>query len=191
MGKQMKFCVSCGEDVTYNQINRDGNQELTCMYCGMVLDVNVEKDSSGAGCIMTADDAPVTLEFLKRMLIKHRVAKNVIALENGQEFIVAFSKRLAEKLPIDLVILDLEMPLMDGITAARAMRSIEEKYQSHKIPILFFSARKCDEHLKKQLGLFTPASYMNKGSSNDPTHLINRVDRLVAYLLNKQNAATT
>ncbi len=102
---------------------------------------------------------------------------------------MAFNKRLAEDLPVEMVILDLVMPVMDGITAARIMRSIEQKYQVDPTPILFFSARKCDEELKRQMKMFLPASYVNKGASGEPEQLLERIDQLVTYLLKKQNPA--
>jgi CheY-like chemotaxis protein len=191
MEKEHKFCMCCGEDVTYNQIVRDGNLELTCIYCGFVLDVQMEAGHSAASCILTVDDSRMTREFLEKMLIKSELAETVIPTESGVEFLAAFSKRLAEKLPVDLAILDLEMPVMDGITVARALRSIEEKFQTTQTPILLFSVKKCDAGLKQQLGLFAPASYMNKGSSSDPAHLKKRIDKLVKYLLSKRHAAKT
>jgi CheY-like chemotaxis protein len=87
-----------------------------------------------------------------------------------------------------MVILDLEMPVMDGISAARMMRALEGKYQVTRSPILFFSARKSDEALKKQLGVFSPASYVNKGTSSGMDGLVERVDQLVTHLLNKKRA---
>ena len=189
--QQTKYCICCDEEVPYNKIAREGKVELTCIYCGFVLDVTVEEEFPMVECIITADDAQLTRELLKGMLLKRKLTKTVISVENGQEFVSAFTKRLAENQSIDLVILDLEMPMMDGITAARVMRSVEEKYQSVRIPILFFSAQKCDETLKRQLDLFIPASYVNTGSDTDPVHLVERVDQLVTYLLHQRKPART
>jgi hypothetical protein len=47
---------------------------------------------------------------------------------------------------------------------------------------VFFSARKCDEALKRQLELLAPASYVNKGSDGDPAQLIERIDQLISRL---------
>lgn len=181
--QQTKYCICCDEEVPYNKIVREGKVELTCIYCGFVLDVTIEEEFPMVECIITADDAQLTRELLKGMLLKRKLTKTVVSVEDGQEFVSAFTKRLARNQPVDLVILDLEMPVMDGITAARVMRSVEEKYQSVRVPILFFSAQKCNETLKRQLGMFAPASYVNKGNANDPVHLVERVDQLAAYLL--------
>ncbi len=183
MKQKTQFCMCCGEDVPFNRIERYGNTELTCIYCGYTLDVNREKQHAVANCIITADDASFVRELLKGMLLERGLAKTVLAVENGQEFIVAFNKCMAGNEPVGAVILDLEMPIMDGITAARSMRAIEEKYQVKHTPILFFSARKCDDAFKQHLDTFNPAVYINKGSSADPSDLIERVDQLITHLL--------
>jgi CheY-like chemotaxis protein len=185
MSDDTKHCICCGEDVPYNRITREGNLELTCVYCGFVLDVKAKGSSGGAHTVITADDSQLIRELLKAMLESRGMARAVIATQNGQEFIAAFKKRMSEKQPVDLVILDLEMPVMDGIAAARMMRSMEDKAKAKRTPILFFSGRKCDENLKSQLSLFAPASYVNKGGSGDPSDLAERVDQLVAHLLSK------
>lgn len=180
-----KFCLCCGEEVPFNRIHREGTTELTCVYCGFVLDIKPQTPAAALECIIAADDAPFVRDLLKGMMVKKKMAETVLTSENGQEFIAALNKRLLEKEPVDMVILDLEMPVMDGITAARIMRSLEGKYQADRIPILFFSARKCDEALKQKLSEFAPAHYINKGTSNDPVQLLERVDRMIAHLLEK------
>jgi CheY-like chemotaxis protein len=123
------------------------------------------------------------------MLLKRKLCRTVLAAANGQEFVAGFTKRLAEGRDTDLVILDLEMPLMDGITAARVLRSLEGKHSVGKVPILFFSGRKCDDSLKQQMALLAPASYVNKGNESDPEKLVERIDQLVTYLLGKRQTA--
>ena len=44
-----RFCVCCGEEVPYNRIARDGTTELTCQYCGFVLDVNIKVKTRRGG----------------------------------------------------------------------------------------------------------------------------------------------
>lgn len=182
---ETKFCIGCGEEVPFNQILREGNTELTCAYCGFVLDVARQTAASALECVIAADDAPLVRDLLTEMLVKKEMARTVLASENGQEFVGALNKRLNEKQPVDLAILDLEMPVMDGFTAARVMRTLEQKYKVEPIPILFFSARKCDDALKKKLTEFVPAHYINKGASNDPMSLLDRVDKMISYFLEK------
>jgi CheY-like chemotaxis protein len=142
-------------------------------------------------CIIISDDAELTRGLLNATLINRKLTQTVISTVNGQEFIKVFSKRLTDHQPVNLVILDLEMPVMNGIMAARVMRTIEQKVAVKAVPILFFSARKCDEELRKQLSIFSPAIYVNKGSETDPAKLMSRIDRLVEYLLEKRGTLTS
>jgi hypothetical protein len=73
------------------------------------------------------------------------------------------------------------MPVMDG--GCGPDRAVGGSwFQAGKTPIMFFSARKCDEALKRQLELLAPASYVNKGSDGDPAQLIERIDQLISRL---------
>lgn len=133
-------------------------------------------------CVLTADDSEFTRELLKDLLVKRQLAKTVVAVENGQTCVAEYTKQVTEGQAPDLIVLDLEMPVMDGVSAARILRSVEAKFEKGKALILFFSARKCDEDLKRQLELLAPASYVNKGSDGDPEQLIERIEQLINRL---------
>lgn len=177
-----KYCLCCGEYVPVNTITRDGNLELTCIYCGFVLDVARPGVRQMLQYVVTADDCGLTRDLLKSMLLTRRLAREITAVQNGREFVAVVAKRLTDRLPLSLVILDMQMPVMDGVTAARVMRTVEGTLGGAKTPILFFSAQKSDESLKRQLEVFAPASYVNKGSDADPLQLIERIDQLIAHL---------
>ncbi len=177
-----KYCICCGEDVPVNTITRDGNMELTCVYCGFVVDVAKPSVRRTLGCVLIADDSEFTRTLLQDLLVKRQLAKTVVAVENGQACVAEFTKQLTEGAAPNLVILDLEMPVMDGVSAARILRSVEAKFRGKNTQILFFSARKCDETLKRQFDLLAPASYVNKGSDGDPAQLIERIDQLISRL---------
>ncbi|MBI3609094.1 MAG: hypothetical protein HY204_00115 [Nitrospirae bacterium] len=69
----------------------------------------------------------MTRFLLEGALLKMKLTQSVVTTKNGREFVASFTKRLAENKSVDLVILNLEMPAMGGITAARVMRAMEEK----------------------------------------------------------------
>ena len=191
MEKEEKYCVSCGELVPTNSIHRDDHLELTCVYCGFVLDVQKELPARSVNCIFTVDDSSFIRELISGLAVDKGLASKVISVENGQKFVEAFTKHLSANQAVGVVILDLELPVMNGLTAARVMRSIEEKFRVPKTPLIFFSSQKCDEALKKQLGFFSPATYLNKGVQDDPTQLIDRIDSLITYLLTQENTSPT
>ncbi len=108
-----------------------------------------------------------------------------MSFENGLELISAYSKLLSEKELVDIAIIDLNMPVMDGITAARTMRAVETQNNAKNAPVVFFSAQKSDEELKKQMENLSPANYVNKGFDPDPDNLAKRVESLISHLMEK------
>ncbi len=184
---ETQYCLCCDEEVPTNTVYRDGKKEITCLYCGFVLGFQEEKKGTSASCILTADDSNFIRNLLTDILIDKGLAVNVLSFENGMTFLAEFHQRINTPDGVSLAILDLQMPVMDGLKAAMTMRAVEDKLQrDNKTPIIFFSARKCDEPLKKQLARCAPAVYFNKGDSPDPASLADRVDRLVNYILARE-----
>ncbi len=212
-----RYCMGCGEPVDTHVVERDGQRELRCLYCGLTLKIlgsadeedaqesapsssepeglpeelvqPIEKGEKkpGAKSIIIAEDSDFLREFMKKLIIKKGLAEDVIACRDGQEFVTEITKSLADDKAPEMAILDLQMPNMDGITAARTMRAVEKKFEvNRKMPILFFSVQRCDEGLKKQLSQFAPASYINKGADASPEKLTHRVDQLIRHLLKKR-----
>lgn len=183
------YCITCGENVPVNTISRDGNMELACMNCGFVIEVakGVAKPSAIAKpkprraleCVLIADDTEFTRTLLKDVLVQRHLAKTVVSVDNGQALVGEFTKRLVEGQPPNLVILDLDMPVLDGVSAARILRSVEAKFRDAKTPILFFSARPHDDELKRQFELLAPVTYINKGADGDPAQLIEHIEQML------------
>lgn len=74
------------------------------------------------------------------------------------------------------------MPEMDGLTAVRIIRALEDKNGIERIPVIFFSAVKATEDLRKQMSILEPANYINKGVSPSPQMLAERVEVLLHFL---------
>ncbi len=179
------YCLCCGDMVPYNYVERHQRREITCAYCGFTLDIQQlsEPSTAGEGSVLVAEDSEPVRDIITDVVKTRKFSSNVMAFENGLELITAFSKLLSEKAPVDLAIIDLNMPVMDGITAARTIRAIEAQNRVSATPIVFFSATMADDALKAQMELLSPASYVNKGA--DPDKLPERVEQLVGYLMEK------
>jgi hypothetical protein len=65
------------------------------------------------------------------------------------------------------------------------MRAIEKPMKLPSIPILFFTAQKCDDNFKKVLSYCKPAQYINKAVSSTPELLASRIRNVIIQLLMK------
>ena len=90
--------------------------------------------------ILVAEDDPINMMVAVKILESKKA--NVIKAANGVEALA----KLAGKTKIDLVLLDLEMPEMDGYnTLAR----IRERYGP--LPVLAFTAHPLDKQMENSL----------------------------------------
>jgi PAS domain S-box-containing protein len=82
--------------------------------------------------ILVAEDTPFNQKFILRLL--ERWGHRAVIAENGREALEALSKD-----EFDIVLMDVQMPEMDGYDATRAIRESEKQTGSH-IPIIAMTA---------------------------------------------------
>ena len=87
----------------------------------------------GAARILLAEDNPVNQEVAVGILA--RQGWRVDAVANGKETV-----RALEEIPYDLVLMDVQMPEMDGLEAAQAIRNDASKVLNRDIPIIAMTA---------------------------------------------------
>jgi PAS domain S-box-containing protein len=90
--------------------------------------------------ILLVDDHATNRKVVQ--LILGTVGVETMSAENGAEAVAAF-----ETNPFDLVLMDLQMPVMDGLTAIRHIRRCEAARGGRRTPILVLSANTMPEHL--------------------------------------------
>lgn len=83
--------------------------------------------------ILAVDDVPQNLELISLLL--GRLGHTVDTAMNGEEALTKMSNGA-----IDIVLMDLQMPVMDGLTATFMRRTREEKEGLHYIPIIALTA---------------------------------------------------
>ncbi|MFI4916544.1 MAG: ATP-binding protein [Phycisphaerales bacterium JB060] len=88
--------------------------------------------------VLVADDGPDNLRLFAHYL--ERAGAKVETATNGRELLDTFERLTSSGRRIDLVLMDVEMPRMDGLAATRSLRA-----NGHTIPVLALTANVGDE----------------------------------------------
>ena len=104
-------------------------------------------DNSGVGpapqttlrCLL-ADDHPINLLVIQAML---QPIADIVSVENGALALEAFEREM-----FDVVLMDMQMPVMDGLTAIKAIRDYEARSGQAPTPIIMVSASALPEHVE-------------------------------------------
>jgi signal transduction histidine kinase/ActR/RegA family two-component response regulator len=90
--------------------------------------------------ILAADDHPTNRRILELMLDGQA---EVICVDNGLEAL----ELLKSGPSFDLVLMDMQMPVMDGLTAVRAIRADEAGVGAPRLPVIMLTANAMPEHV--------------------------------------------
>ncbi|KKY33576.1 putative hsp90-like protein [Diaporthe ampelina] len=95
------------------------------------IDGNVHKASKPESAklrVLVAEDDPINMKILRKRLEKagHTVHHTV----NGEDCSAAYRESADE---FDVVLMDMQMPLMDGLTATKTIREIEHSGEHHRL----------------------------------------------------------
>jgi CheY-like chemotaxis protein len=91
--------------------------------------------------ILLADDHPANRKVVEIILAATVV--DLVAVEDGRQALDAFSEG-----GFDLVLMDMQMPVMDGLTATRAIRVLEAERGLKRTPVLMLTANAMAEHVE-------------------------------------------
>ncbi len=83
--------------------------------------------------ILVAEDNLINLRLLETILLQQGF--KVTAVDNGQKAVDAYLKE-----PYDLVLMDIDMPIMDGLTANRLIKEIDKRDNRGSIPVIALTA---------------------------------------------------
>jgi CheY-like chemotaxis protein len=92
-----------------------------------------EKNSRFAANVLVAEDNVINQKLIKRTL--EDLGLTVTLANNGLE---AFEKRKNGE--FDLIFMDIQMPVLDGLEATQEILDFEEDYDQHHIPIIALTA---------------------------------------------------
>ena len=91
--------------------------------------------------ILLADDHPANRKVIEIMLAA--TAMDLVAVEDGRQALEAFRDG-----GYDLVLMDMQMPVMDGLSATRAIRALELEQGLAHTPIIMLTANAMAEHVE-------------------------------------------
>jgi PAS domain S-box-containing protein len=90
--------------------------------------------------VLLAEDHPTNQRVVQLILEPTGIALTTV--DNGREAVDIFRPGL-----FDLILMDMQMPVMDGLAATRAIRDLEARAGCPATPIAMFTANAMDEHL--------------------------------------------
>ena len=78
--------------------------------------------------VLVAEDSSVIINLTKNVLMFENY--DIVAVKNGKQVL----EKLASE-DFDMILMDINMPVMDGIECTKAIRTLEDKHKA-KIPIV-------------------------------------------------------
>ena len=184
----------------------EGIERLRCPNCGAFLDIPDDDASfreallSGEEQIPFSDESiiiptydivvvagykPELMNIIVEEMSKKNLAREITPCANGEELIIKLIKDLnsSDGGHINLIVLDVPMPYLNGINAAIGIRAIEKTYPEHPpVPILFMTKKPVDDTFKKVIKYVAPAKYAGLGASDNPKELAGRISRIITLL---------
>jgi CheY-like chemotaxis protein len=123
---------------------------------------SIVEGQKGEACILVAEDNLINQKIILNFLRKFGYQAEIAV--NGREAIQALSKKL-----YDLVLMDIQMPEMDGLQATAEIRNLSSSVISHDIPIIALTAHAMKGYREKceQAGM---NDYITKPIDPDELH---------------------
>lgn len=98
------------------------------------------------GRLLIADDYSLNIDLVKRALIDTQI--EIDSAENGQEVLNLLARK-----PFDLVLMDMQMPVLDGLEATRRIRESDTRYKDIPILALTASVMRAERERYKAVGV--------------------------------------
>ena len=90
--------------------------------------------------VLLADDHPTNRKVVE--LVLSQIEVELVVTEDGAEALAAFRDRA-----FDVVLMDMQMPVMDGLTATREIRLHETAMGAARTPVVMLTANALPEHM--------------------------------------------
>ena len=199
--KSLIIYVGDSSNITNNKIKEEINHYLELpIYGSKIYNILVEhtdinkhviKKSKNVqkfvGKVLVAEDNPNNQKLIEILLSK--IGVQTIIVSNGEEAVESYNK---EK--YDMILMDINMPIMDGITATKIIKDLEDT--NYKIPIVALTANSIagdkekylsqgmDDYLSKPIEFDKLVSIFGKYLQND--FLLEEVEKITPQTIAKE-----
>lgn len=123
--------------------------------------------------ILLCDDHPLNVKVAKQLLEKRGMLVETVS--NGQEAVDCFVARGPDY--FHAILMDIRMPVLDGLAATKRIRGLEERPDATRIPIIAMTANAYEEDREKSL---SAGMTSHLGKPVDPQTLYTLLARLLA-----------
>ena len=96
-------------------------------------DAAAPENAPTAATILVAEDHPVNAMFIERLLRKNGFT--IHCVQNGEEVLKAVAKQ-----HYDLILMDIAMPLLDGVETTKRLRAADNLQTARDVPIIAMTA---------------------------------------------------
>ena len=100
-----------------------------------------ENEEAPALRVLVVDDHPTNRRVVEMIL--DQVGAERVSVENGKEALEAYISD-----HFDVVLMDIQMPVMDGLTATQKIRLVEKEERRPPTPVIILSANAMPEHIE-------------------------------------------
>lgn len=139
---------------------------------GQLQSAGVEnKEEISKLCVLLVEDNLINRKFMARLLNSR--GWEVLQAENGKEAIEKYRGN-----HIDIILMDIQMPVMDGYEAAVNIRELEEAGIGGRVPIIALTAHAMESYMKKSYSSGMDA-YLTKPI--DPGEMYQTIHQLLGH----------
>ena len=131
-------------------------------------------------CLL-AGYVPARKSIIEPLVESKSLAKEFVSVNHGGEFVQAAAMGFRDGKPLDLIITEIRMPLLNGIQSSVAFRNMEKVYGvQNPAPVVIFSEVAPDVNVRKAVEYLKPAKFFQAVA--DPAEFQRRSEALIERL---------